>query len=132
MTGRVTRVNPADLPDTSAIGYAQISVAGPGRMAFVSGQVASSDPVAGDFDRQAAEVMEKGRRALAALGAGPDDIVMARLYVVDLDNARLARTVHHFADFCAGATPSLTGVGVSALAGAGLLIEMELQVLLPV
>lgn len=130
MTAKITRLNPPSLPDTTAIGYAQISIAEPGRMAFLSGQVASAEAVERGFEAQAADVMSKARAALVELGASPEDIVMARLYVVDLDEARLGTTVKQFGAFCEGATPSLTGVGVAALAGPGLLIEMELQVLL--
>ncbi|OAN79260.1 hypothetical protein A8B82_07650 [Sulfitobacter sp. EhC04] len=128
MTDMITRMNPPSLPDTTAIGYAQISVAEPGRMAFVSGQVASAEAVEIGFDAQVADVMAKAAAALEALDATPADIVMARVYVVDLDQARLGATVERFNAFCNGATPSLTGVGVAALAGPGLLIEMELQV----
>ncbi len=131
MTQRIERLMPEGLPDTSAIGYAQVSIAPPGRMAFVSGQVATSVPVSPDFDDQMAEVMRKADTVLKALGATPADIVMARAYVVGLDDARLETAVRHFQAFCDGATPSLTGVGVAALAGPELLIEMEMQVLMP-
>ena len=131
MANTLTRMTPPSLPDTGAIGYTQISIAQPGRMAFVSGQVASTEAVEKGFEAQAADVMKKAAAALEALEATPEDIVISRIYVVDLDEARLGTTVEQFKAFCNGATPSLTGVGVAALAGPGLLIEMELQVLLP-
>ncbi|WJS85881.1 RidA family protein [Paracoccus sp. TOH] len=130
MTARITRLNPRTLPDTTAIGYAQISIAQPGRMAFVSGQVADAEAVEEGFEAQVADVMRKAGAALEALDATPEDIVLARAYVVDLDEVRLGICVAQLNAFCKGATPSLTGVGVAALAGPGLLVEMELQVLL--
>lgn len=130
MTARITRLNPTTLPDTSVIGYAQISIAEPGRMAFVSGQVAGAEAVAEGFEAQVADVMRKADTALKALDATPEDIVLARAYVVDLDEARLGIAIAQFNAFSNGATPSLTGVGVTSLAGPGLLVEMELQVLL--
>jgi len=130
MTARITRLNPTSLPDTSAIGYAQISIAQPGRTAFVSGQVAGAEAVAEGFEAQVADVMRKADAALEALDATTEDIVLARAFVVDLDEVRLGICVAQLNAFCKGATPSLTGVGVAALAGPGLLVEMELQVLL--
>ncbi|WP_323771693.1 RidA family protein [Antarctobacter sp.] len=130
MTDRITRLNPTSLPNTSAIGYAQISIAQPGRMAFVSGQVAGAEAVAEGFEAQVADVMRRAGAALVALDATPEDIVLARIYVVDLDEVRLGICVAQFNAFCNAATPSLTGVGVAALAGSGLLVELELQVLL--
>lgn len=127
MTDTITRLNPPSLPGASALVYAQISIAEPGRMAFVSGQVAGAEAVENGFDARAADVMAKAGAALAALEATPADIVMARLYVVGPDAARLGTAVERFNAFCEGATPSLTGIGVAALAGPGLLIEMELQ-----
>ena len=40
MSGSLTRLNPASLPDTSRMGYSQISISEAGRTAYVSGQVA--------------------------------------------------------------------------------------------
>ena len=99
-------------------------------MAFVSGQVASAEAVATGFEAQVTDVMHKADAALDALQATPEDIVMARIYVVDLDDVRLGSCVAQFNAVCNGATPSLTGVGVAALAGPGLLVEMKFQVLL--
>ncbi|WP_202814371.1 RidA family protein [Falsirhodobacter sp. alg1] len=129
MPPTITRLNPPALPDSSSIGYAQISIAGSGRIAFVSGQVAGAEAVEKGFDAQVADVMTRAAAALEALQANPEDILIARIYVVDLDEARLGQTITAFKTFCNGATPSLTGVGVAALAGPGLLIEMEMQVL---
>ncbi|WP_162150046.1 RidA family protein [Roseivivax halodurans] len=104
MANRITRLDPADLPDTSAVGYAQISIAQPGRMAFVSGQVASAEAVAQGFETQAADVTQTAMSALAALDATTDDLVMAPIYVIDFDGARLVTTVAKFKAFCDGAT----------------------------
>jgi enamine deaminase RidA (YjgF/YER057c/UK114 family) len=134
MTAQMTRLNPPELPNTSSIGYSQISIAEAGKMAFVSGQVATAEnglPAPKDFDGQAAQVMRKAANALAAIGAKPEDIAIARIYVVGLNDERLASTVNHFKALCGDAAPSLTGIGVAALAGADLLIEMEMQVRLP-
>ena len=36
----ITRLNPSTLPNAAELGYSQISIVPPGRMAYVSGQVA--------------------------------------------------------------------------------------------
>ena len=42
MSNAIVRMNPATLPDAGKVGYSQISIANPGRLAFISGQVAWS------------------------------------------------------------------------------------------
>lgn len=134
MTQAITRLNPPDLPDAAAIGYSQISVVEPGRMAFVSGQVAwrpDGAAVPDDLAAQMEIVAVNARAALDALGASPRDVVIARCYVVDLTPARLEALMPAFLAFFGGEKPSVTGVGVAALASPELQVEMELVVRLP-
>ncbi len=56
---------------------------------------------------------------------------MVRLYVVDLTPARMQEAMPHLLDFFDGAQPSLTGVGVTALAAPDLQLEVEMIVRLP-
>lgn len=130
----ITRLNPSTLPDTSAAGYSQISIAEPGALAFVSGQVASQfggQTVSRDIGAQTALVTKNARAALDALGATPNDIVIVRAYVVDLTPERLDQFMKPFLEFLDGARPSLTGVGVAALAGPDFQVEIEMTVRLP-
>jgi enamine deaminase RidA (YjgF/YER057c/UK114 family) len=71
------------------------------------------------------------RAALADLGAGPADVVMARVYVVDLTPERLDEMMPGFRALFGTAQPSVTGIGVAALAAPELQIELELVVRLP-
>lgn len=131
MTGPITRMNPETLPDAGKIGYAQISIAAPARLAFVSGQVAwqaGGGGVPGSLAAQTGIVVENLRAALEALAACPDDIVQMRIYMTDLRPETQEIAMAKILPFLAGAQPSLTGVGVAALAAPDLLIEVEMVV----
>ncbi|GAB3736258.1 RidA family protein [Silanimonas algicola] len=130
----ITRLNPPSLPDTAELGYSQISIVAPGRMAYVSGQVAwrpGGGPVPASLVEQMRIVAINGKAALDALGTSPRDIVLARLYVVDLTPERLDALMPAFLATFEGAQPCITGVGVPALAAPELHVEMELVVRLP-
>lgn len=134
MTDAVTRLNPPTLPDVSGIGYSQISIMAPGRIAHVSGQVAvtrDGAPTPGDLPGQARMVAANLRAALDALSASGRDVVSVRIYVTDLTEARVAEAMPHLMPVFDGARPSLTGIGVAALAAPDLQLEIEMVVRLP-
>jgi enamine deaminase RidA (YjgF/YER057c/UK114 family) len=134
MPDAIVRMNPPTLPDASEMGYSQISIVEPGRLAYVSGQVAwrpGGEPVPDDLVEQAKIVMANAKAALDALAATPDDIVIARCFLTDLTEARLEQIFPPLLDFLGGAKPSLTGIGVAALAAPDLQLELELTVRLP-
>jgi enamine deaminase RidA (YjgF/YER057c/UK114 family) len=134
MTQTLTRLNPPSLPNAAKLGYSQITVVEPGRMAYVSGQVAQGpegEPVPADLAEQSRLVAANARAALDALGAAPQDIVIARVFMVDLTPERLERAFPPLLEMFEGAQPCITGVGVASLAGPDLQLEMELTVRLP-
>ncbi|MEJ6393971.1 RidA family protein [Gymnodinialimonas sp. 2305UL16-5] len=134
MTHQIVRLNPPTLPDAASIGYSQISVFEAGRLAFISGQVAlaaDGSPVPEDLAEQARIVAQNARAALDAINAGPENIVMARAYVTDLTPERLEAMMPPMLDFFEGAQPSLTGIGVAALAAPEFQIELEMTVQIP-
>ncbi len=66
MTQKIVRLNPPSLPDASQMGYSQISIVEPGRMAYISGQVAwrpDGEPVP---DSLAEQMKIVSQNALAA------------------------------------------------------------------
>ncbi|MGS4887631.1 RidA family protein [Roseibium sp. MB-4] len=131
MSNTLQRLNPIDLPDAGKIGYSQISIVEPKRLAFVSGQVAWSADVAptpAAFSEQTALVVRNLERALEAIGSTPHDIVQMRIYVTDLTNETLSEAMKHLTVFLDGARPSLTGIGVAKLASPDLQIEIEMVV----
>ncbi|WP_331371322.1 RidA family protein [Sinorhizobium chiapasense] len=134
MAQSLTRLNPPALPDAGALGYSQITTVEPGRLAFVSGQVAwrpRGEPAPDGLAEQAELVVANAKAALDALGASPEDLVMVRLYLVDLTPERIEELMPHLRAMFDGAQPSLTGVGVAALAAPDLQLEMEMIVRLP-
>lgn len=134
MTNSITRLNPSTLPNAEEMGYSQISIVEPGRMAYISGQVAwqaNGAPVPEDLVEQMKLVSKNARLALEALGASAQDVVMARIYMVELTPERLEELMPPFLATFEGAKPCVTGVGVSALAAPELQVEMELVVRLP-
>lgn len=130
----IARMNPAGAPDTSQMGYSQVSVVESGRLAFVSGQVAWKEPFGTapeSLEDQTAVVLENADAILAGLGARKDDIAIMRLYVTDLSPDRMNAMFPLVVEWLDGAAPSLTGVGVAALAAPDLQIEMEMTVRVP-
>jgi enamine deaminase RidA (YjgF/YER057c/UK114 family) len=134
MTLAVTRLNPPSLPNSEEIGYSQITIVEPGRMAYISGQVAwrpNGEPVPTDLVEQAKIVATNAKGALDALGATPHDIVIARCFMTDLNPETLDQAFPPLLEMFDGAKPCITGVGVAALAAPDLKIELELTVRLP-
>ena len=127
----INRLNPASLPDSTSIGYSQISIVESGRIAHVSGQVASKgngEPAPDNIADQTRWVVENLAAALAALDAGTQDIVWLRIYVVDLNDENMGASFPILLAWLNGANPSITGIGVTSLAGADLMLEVEMAV----
>ncbi len=130
----IIRLNPSTLPDAGEIGYSQISIVEPGRMAYISGQVAwrpGGEPAPESLTEQMAIVSSNAKAALEAVGATPHDVVIARVYMVNLTPERLEELMPPFLATFEGAQPCVTGIGVAALAAPDLQVEMELVVRLP-
>lgn len=130
----ITRLNPSTLPNAADMGYSQISIVEPGRMAYVSGQVAwrpGGEAVPDDLAEQMRIVALNATAALDAVGASPHDVVMARIYVVNLTPQRLEALMPPFLATFEGAQPCVTGIGVAALAAPDLQVELELVARLP-
>lgn len=76
-------------------------------------------------------VVRNARVALEALGAFAKDIVIVRAYMTDMTEERLGEVMPHVHALFDGEKPSLTGIGVAALAGPDLQLEIEMTVRLP-
>ncbi len=134
MTQPITRMNPPTMPNSTEMGYSQISIVEPGRMAYVSGQVAvhpDGRAVPQDLVEQARLAAANAKAALEALGATAQDIVILRCFMTDLNSETLGLVFPAILELFDGAMPCITGVGVAALAGPDLKVELELTVRLP-
>lgn len=93
MTDHLER--PDGLPPSN--GYSHVTVAGPGRIVHVSGQVPARsdgsvvDPT--DVAAQAAQVFDNLQIALAAAGAGWGDVVKLGYFLIDLADLPVVREV---------------------------------------
>jgi enamine deaminase RidA (YjgF/YER057c/UK114 family) len=120
-------IDPEELATPAS--YTHVIVATGNRLVFVAGQVADDahgnlvGP--GDLAAQARQAFANLRRALAAAGAGPEQVTRITIYVVhhrpeylpDISEARVAVFGDH--------KPTDTLVGVEALAEPGYLIEVD-------
>lgn len=123
----VDLVNPAGL--SAPASYSQVAVATGSRLVFVAGQVADDDRGnlvgPGDLTVQARQAFANVGRALAAVGARPDQVARITIYVVHhrpeylpaISEARIAVFGDH--------RPADVVLGVEALAHPELLIEVD-------
>jgi enamine deaminase RidA (YjgF/YER057c/UK114 family) len=131
MSTALIRMNPDTLPDAGKAGYSQITIANPGRLAFVSGQVAwdtNGSVVPETLEAQTKQVVANLSGALRALNAANRDIVQMRVYMTELNDEKMRIAMTQIMNFLDGEQPSLTGIGVAALAGPDLKIEIEMVV----
>lgn len=121
-------INPGSLPKPP--GYSQVIRVSSGTTIYVAGQVAwnaDNELVGeGDFEAQARQVFTNLVAALAAVEAGPADLVKMCTYVVDHDDVKL-HTLRRVRNEILGDTtpPTSTLLGVAALALPDLLIEVD-------
>ena len=120
-------IDPEELPTPAS--YTQVIAATGSRLVFVAGQVADDAEGnlvgPGDLAAQAHQAFANVGRALAAAGAGPEQVTKITIFVVhhrpeylpDISEARIAVFGEH--------KPADTLVGVETLAEPGYLIEVE-------
>ncbi len=114
-------------PWEDAVGYSRAVRAG--RVVAVSGTTAVDDAgqaVGEGAYEQARYAMRKAVHALAALGAGVDEVVRTRMYVVDIERDHEAVGRAHRETFGA-ARPAATMVEVRRLIRPDLLVEVEVD-----
>lgn len=127
----VSRRNPATMWDMATGGYSQISVAEPGRLAFLSGQVAAkpgSDDMPKDLAGQAKLVTASLAAALNELEASVQDIVMMRVYIVNATTEDFQQVLTALRELLGESMPSMTTIGVQALYTPEIKVEIEMTV----
>lgn len=117
-------------------GYSHVVVTSPGKLVFISGQVARDKQGnlvgKGDLRAQTVQVFENLKAALASAGATFNDVVKINWYVKDYKQENLAvlrevRTMYVNKDN----PPASTLAGVAALALDDYLIEVEAVAAIP-
>lgn len=130
----ITRRNPSTMWDSTANGHSQISIAEPGRMAYLSGQIATVEdgsPLPASVRGQAERIRINLKAALDDLGASVRDIVMLRLYVVNGTTDRFLEAYSAVREMLDGEMPSVTVLGVQSLFTPALQVEIEMTVRVP-
>ena len=130
----VSRRNPPTMWDMASLGFSHISVAEPGRLAFLSGQIAvtpGNEDVPEDLAGQAKLATANLAAALKDLGATAQDIVMLRVYVVNATSEAFGQAVTPLRELFGEAMPSITTIGVQALYKPEIKVEIEMVVRLP-
>lgn len=128
-------LNPPELFPSLQYGFSQVVTSPPGKLIFLSGQVAwdEREQLQGgdDLKAQTLHALRNVEIGLRAAGAILDDIVAMRLYIVDYRREKSAAIREALQETFAGRQPPVTTwIGVSALAGEGLLIEIEATAIL--
>ena len=130
----VSRRNPPTMWNMASGRFSQISVAEPGRLAFLSGQIAGapgSQDTPKDLAGQAKLVTASLAAALKELGVSAQDIVMMRVYVVNATTESFQQVLTALRELLGEAMPSMTTIGVLALYTPEILVEIEMAVRLP-
>jgi enamine deaminase RidA (YjgF/YER057c/UK114 family) len=116
-------------------GYTHVVVAHPGKILYISGQVANDKTgkvVSADFRAQAEQVFANLKTALAAGGATFDDVVKINYYVRDFSQDKRT-AIREVRDKYINKEhpPASTLVGVAALANDDYLLEVEVVAVIP-
>lgn len=130
-------INPATLFDSIQFGFSQIVVSPPGKMVFISGQVAwdkNRNIVGkGNLAQQTEQSLINLKTATEAAGGTLADIVMLRIYIVNFqqtEGAIISQTLKNY--FGTENAPASTWINVQGLASEDFLIEIEAQAIIPV
>lgn len=128
-------VNPKELFNSTQYGFSQIIVSDPGKLVFISGQVAwdSNLNIVGknDLKIQTQKSIENLKIAMESVGGTLDNIVMLRIYKVDYkkeDGTVINELLKE--NFGTVAPPASTWISVKGLANEDFLIEIEAQAVL--
>lgn len=127
----ISLINPEGLPTVDL--YRQVAVATGSKLVFLAGQVALDADGAlvgeGDLAAQVEQCYLNVATALDAAGATFADVAKLTVYLVDWTPDKMSALAEGISRAAAKlgitAPPPLTGIGVAALAGPGMLVEVE-------
>ncbi|MBX2878020.1 MAG: RidA family protein [Saprospiraceae bacterium] len=130
-----SHLNPKSLFNSTDFGFSQIVISDPGKLVFISGQVAWDENRViagkGDLKTQVQKSIDNLALAMQMAGGTLADIVMLRIYIVDYDET--AGTIVGDAlrkNFGTENPPASTWVSVQGLANPDFMFEIEGQAVL--
>lgn len=130
MSATITRISPEQLHATP--GYHHVTIVESRRLAFLAGQcpLDPSGAAVGldSIEEQVHQVAANASTALAAVGAGPQQVVRSVIYVASADTAVLTAVWRHFNEsaIAPAFTSASTLLGVARLGFRGQLVELDL------
>lgn len=125
-------INPKSLFDSRQYGFSQIVISNPGKIVFISGQVAWDEKLnivgENDLAKQTQKAIDNLGIAIEAAGGTLENIVMLRIYKVNYqkeDGAIINQALKD--NFGTINPPASTWISVKGLANKGFMIEIEAQ-----
>jgi len=125
-------INPKSLFDSRQYGFSQIVISNPGKIVFISGQVAWDEHLnmvgENDLAQQTQKSLDNLTIAIKAAGGTLENIVMLRIYKVNYqkeDGPIISQILKN--NFGTENPPASTWVSVEGLANEGFMIEIEAQ-----
>ena len=129
-------VNPETLFNSTQYGFSQIAASEPGKLVFISGQVAwdENENIVGENDLliQTRKALANLKVAIESAGGSLEHIMMLRIYKVDYrpEDGRIISSAL-IESFGATNQPASTWINVNGLANEGFMIEIEAQAVIP-
>lgn len=125
-------VNPRELFNSTQYGFSQVVVSHPGKLIFISGQVAWDRDLhlvgENNLEIQTEKAMDNLKVAMESVGGTLENIMMLRIYKVDFkpEDGQIITSVlkKHFGT---NNPPASTWLNVKGLANEGFLVEIEAQ-----
>jgi enamine deaminase RidA (YjgF/YER057c/UK114 family) len=125
-------INPKELYNSTQYGFSQIVISQPGKIVFISGQVAWDKNLnivgVNDLKIQTQKAIDNLKLAIESAGGSLENIVMLRIYKVDYkreDGAIISEILRN--TFGISTPPASTWISVKGLANEEFLIEIEAQ-----
>lgn len=125
-------VNPKKLFNSTQYGFSQIAISNPGKLIFISGQVAWDEnlQIVGENNLkvQTQKAIDNLKIAIESVGGTLENIMMLRIYKVDYlpEEGRIISTILK-KNFGTMNPPASTWINVKGLANEAFLIEIEAQ-----
>ncbi|MDE0537023.1 MULTISPECIES: RidA family protein [unclassified Tenacibaculum] len=125
-------VNPEKLFDSTQYGFSQIVISNPGKLIFISGQVAWDENLnivgENNLKAQTQKAIENLKIAIESVGGTMENIMMLRIYKVNYQNGDgpIINSILK-ENFGTKNPPASTWVSVNGLANEGFMIEIEAQ-----
>lgn len=125
-------INPETLFNSVQFGFSQVAISSPGKLVFISGQVAWDENMnivgENNLELQTQKAIDNLITAIESAGGTKENIMMLRIYIVDFqqeDGRRISSILTQ--NFGSKNPPASTWISVNGLANEGFKIEIEAQ-----